>query len=230
MVKSFARKIKHQLLPVAPGTKPNPKDYSTIVGKGSFVPCQVEAYFLALNQYVDEGARVLDAGFGLGYGLNILAIKARDLVGVDIDKQVLDYCNDTLIGRNPRVSALHLYDGYILDFADSSFDVVTCVDVLEHVEDYHRFLDELLRVSRKGVFVSTPNRRPEHTNPDGTPKNHWHLREWIYEELDPILRVHSNQVDWHFLNGPWEGPFTTTAAVMPDTQTLSPFIYKPESP
>lgn len=230
MIRKLARKVKHQFEPSTPGVKPDPKDYSTIVGKGSFVPCQVEAYFLALNQYVDEGARVLDAGFGLGYGLNILAIKARDLVGVDIDQRVLAYCNDTLIGRNPRVSSLSLYNGYDLEFADNSFDVVTCVDVLEHVEDYHRFLDELLRVSRKGVFISTPNRRPEHTNPDGSPKNYWHLREWSYDELDPILRTHSNRVAWHFLNGPWEGPFTTTTVAMPATQTLSPFIFKPESP
>lgn len=222
----FARKLKHQLLPSSRNMRPDPKNYSTIVGKGSFVPCQVEAYFLALNNYVAEGSSALDAGFGLGYGMNILAIKARNISGVDIDQQVLDYCNDTLIGRNPRVSSISLYDGYVLEFADDSFDIVTCVDVLEHVEDYHRFLKELLRVSRKGVFISTPNRRPEHTNPDGTPRNYWHLREWSYEELDTILKMHSPAVDWYFLNGPWEGPFTTSNTVMPETQTLSPFIHK----
>jgi ubiquinone/menaquinone biosynthesis C-methylase UbiE len=168
----------------------------------------------------------LDVGFGLGYGMNILAIKASDVVGVDIDPKVLDYCNDTLIGRNPRVSALSLYNGYDLNFENEEFDVVTCVDVLEHVEDYDRFLDELLRVSRKGVFISTPNRRPEHTNPDGTPRNYWHLREWTQEELDSILKRHSPKIDWYLLNGPWDGPFTTSTQVMPDSQTLSPFIHK----
>lgn len=217
--------IKHTLLGSL-RKKPNPRDYSTIVGKGSFIPVQVEAYFLALNTYVENGARVLDVGFGLGYGLNILAINAGELMGVDIDPKVVEYCNDTLIGRNLKVSWIGLYNGSNLDFEDSSFDVVTCVDVLEHVENYHSFLDELLRVSQKGVFVSTPNRRPEHTNPDGTPRNYWHLREWSYDELDAILKQHSPQVDWHFLNGRWDGPFTTSKQVEVDTQALSPFIHK----
>ena len=96
--------------------------------------------------------------------------------------------------------------GIKLRFSGDHFDVVTCVDVLEHVEDYHRFLDELLRVSNKGVFISTPNRRPEYTNPDGTPKNYWHLREWTFGELDAILQQHG-KTEWIFLNGPCEDRF-----------------------
>lgn len=205
--------------------KPNPKEYSTIVGKGSVVPCQIEAYFLALNKYVDEGACVLDVGFGLGYGLNILAIKAKAVSGVDVDIKVLDYCNDTVRGRNPRLDRLELYDGTKLPYEDAEVDIITCVDVLEHIEEYDAFLDEMLRVSRRGVFISTPNRRPEYTNPDGTPRNYWHLREWSFEELDAILRRHG-RVEWNFLDGPFEGPFVTTKKVGDETLTLSPFLWK----
>lgn len=205
--------------------RPDPKAYSTICGKGSIVPCQIEAYFLALNKYVEEGDTILDVGFGLGYGLNILAIKAKKVSGVEIDYKVYKYCQDTIVGRNPRLVHLKLYDGYNLPFPDNYFNVVTCVDVLEHVEDYHMFIEELLRVSSKGVFISTPNRRPEYTNPDGTPKNHWHLREWSRAELDEILRQHGT-VEWNFLNGPYDGPFTWTGDVADNTLTLSPFVYK----
>ncbi|MEO8393332.1 MAG: methyltransferase domain-containing protein [Chloroflexota bacterium] len=228
-MRQFARRVETKLLGRPYLTKPDPKEYTTLVGKGSFVPCQVEAYFLALNQYVDEGAKVLDVGFGLGYGMNILAIKAAEITGVDIDPKVLEYCQETVIGRNPRVKELMLYDGLHLKFPDNSFDVLTCVDVLEHVQEYDAFLDELLRVARKGVLISTPFRRPENTNSDGTPKNYWHLREWVYEELDPILKHHSNQISWHYLNGPFEGPFTTSTTVQPQTFTLTPFIYKPDT-
>ena len=213
-----------QQAPLTP-PKPNAKDYSTIVGKGSVVPCQIEAYFLALNRYVDEGANVLDVGFGLGYGLNILAIKATQVCGVDVDPKVLEYCTQTVKGRNPRLKDLQLYDGYHLQYPDEEFDVVTCVDVLEHVEEYDRLLIELLRITKKGIFISTPNRRPEYTNPDGTPKNHWHLREWSFEELDAILRKHGT-VEWNFLNGPFNGPFTTSDQIQNETMTLSPFLRK----
>ena len=203
----------------------NPSDYSATIGIGTIVPCQIEAYFLALNKYVDEGATVLDVGFGLGYGLNILAIKAKEVSGVDVDVKVLDYCRDTVGGRNPRLVHLGLYDGYNLPFPNGHFDIVTCVDVLEHVEDYHRFLDELLRVAGKGVFISTPNRRPEYTNPDRTPKNFWHLREWSFGELEAILQQHG-KTEWIFLNGPFEGPFSQSKEERIDTIALSPFIHK----
>jgi ubiquinone/menaquinone biosynthesis C-methylase UbiE len=205
--------------------KPDPKDYSTIVGVGSVVPCQIEAYFLALNKYVDESANVLDVGFGLGYGLNILAIKARKVSGVDVDKKVYDYCQNTIIGRNPKLIYLSLYDGYFLSFPDNHFDVVTCVDVIEHVENYDELINEMLRVSKKGAFLSTPNRRPENTNKDGTPKNYWHLREWSYEEFDEIIKKHG-KTDWNFLNGSLDGPFTWSKTVQENSITLSPFVYK----
>ncbi len=205
--------------------KPDPSEYSAMVGKGSFVPCQIEAYFLVLNKYIDEGMAVLDVGFGLGYGLNILAIKAKDVSGIDVDERVYDYCQATLAGRNPRLRCLELYDGYSIAFPDGDIDVVTCVDVLEHVEDYDRLIDEMLRVSRKGVFLSTPSRRSEFTNRDGTPKNYWHLREWSFEELNEILSHHGT-VEWNFLNGPFDGPFTTSRVPIENTLTLSPFVHK----
>ena len=205
--------------------KPNPKDYSTTVGIGLVVPCQIEAYFLALNKYVDEDSILLDVGFGLGYGLNILAIKAQEVHGVDVDEKTYVYCQNTVVGRNPRLKKISLYEGYNLDYSDNSFDVVTCVDVIEHVEDYDKLIKEMLRVSKKGVFLSTPNRRPEYTNPDGTPKNYWHLREWSFEEFDEIIQKHG-KVDWNLLNGLFDGPFTCSQVVQSNTLTLSPFIFK----
>lgn len=207
------------------GKSVNPKNYTSLLGVNSIVPCQNEAYFLALNCYVEEQDVTLDVGFGLGYGLNIMAIKAREVNGVDVDQKAYEYCQGTVVNRNPRIKTLQVYNGYDLDFPDNYFDVVTCVDVIEHVEDYHKLINEMLRVSKKGVFLSTPNKRPEYTNPDGTPKNIWHLREWTFDEFDAIIRKHG-EVEWNFLNGPWEGPFLTSHKLQSDSLTLSPFIYK----
>ncbi len=52
-------------------------------------------------------------------------------------------------------------DGRDLPFEDASFDYAHSSAVLEHVgsaEKQAKFLSELWRVSRKGVFVTTPNR------------------------------------------------------------------------
>lgn len=202
----------------------DPKDYSTV---GSLeVPCQKESYFYALNNFVRDGDRVLDVGMGIGYGMNLLSIKAKEVYAVDVDEVAVESCSKTVLGKNPKVKELKAYDGYNLPYKDIFFDVVTCVDVVEHVEDYDKFIDELLRVAKRAVVFATPNRRPEYTNLDGTPKNHWHLREWSFEELDKIAKRHSDKVKWAFLDGPWEGPFKTSAKVNKDTLVLIPALVK----
>lgn len=52
-------------------------------------------------------------------------------------------------------------DGRDLPFADASFDVVHSSAVLEHVgggENQAQFIREMVRVARRGVFLTTPNR------------------------------------------------------------------------
>jgi len=196
-----------------------PEDYSTCDNPQK-VPCQMAAYNLALDNYLEEGDSCLDVGFGQGYGFEILSRKAKKLVGIENDKRAAKRGFEIFKSQNIDILS---YNGYDIPFEDSSFDLVTCIDVIEHVEDYNRLLKEMLRVSKKGVFLSTPNRRPEYTNPDGTPRNRWHLREWSFDEFDEIVRSHG-EVDWNFFNGPFEGPFTCSKTAQENTLTLSPFI------
>lgn len=203
----------------------NPKKYSATIGIGSVVPVQIEAYFLVLQKYVEENSKILDVGFGLGYGINILSIKAKEVYGIDVDIKALEYCRNTIYGKNPRLKFLDLYDGYKIPFPDNFFDIVTCIDVIEHVEDYNLLIQEMLRISKKGIFLSTPNKRPEYTNQDGTPKNYWHLREWRFEEFQ-LITEKFGKIEWHFINGLYEGPFSISRSICEDTLALSPFIYK----
>ena len=223
-MKNAYRSFKEFLFRQCKYLRPDPQKYST-TDNLTIIPVQREAYFLVLNKYLHKGNSVLDVGFGLGYGLTILSIYAESVTGIDVDKKCVEYCQESLSGRNPKLICLKQYDGYNIPFADNHFDLVTCIDVLEHVENYERFLKELLRVSKKGVFISTPNRRPEYTNNDGSPKNYWHLREWSFGELFQILEKFGT-VDWNFINGPYDGPFVISVQVQDSTLALSPFIKK----
>jgi len=44
-----------------------------------------------------------------------------------------------------------------LPFKDGEFEMVCAMDVLEHLESFHRINDELFRVSSKCVLISLPN-------------------------------------------------------------------------
>jgi 2-polyprenyl-3-methyl-5-hydroxy-6-metoxy-1,4-benzoquinol methylase len=197
--------------------------YSTM-DDPQIVPVQAAAYRLARDRYLREGDKVLDVGFGLGYGLEILAVLAASLVGVDIDRRAVEN-SQHLLADLPAGSNLRHYDGKHLPFPDRAFDLVTCIDVLEHVPDYQGLLREMVRVSQRFVVVATPNRRTENTLPDGRPRNPWHLREWDPSELAALLKLTTNlPVTWHFLDGPWGGPFEVASQPGEHTQALVPVI------
>jgi 2-polyprenyl-3-methyl-5-hydroxy-6-metoxy-1,4-benzoquinol methylase len=190
------------------------------------VPVQVAAYSLALESYIQRGDRLLDVGFGLGYGLEMLSQKAAYLAGIDVDQKAVAEAQ-RLVGAIPGLHELRAYDGQSIPYEQGSFDVVTCVDVIEHVPDYLGLLQEMLRVASRLVLVSTPNRRPENTLPNGRPRNIWHLREWSYEEFDLLLgRLPGIRIEWHFLEGPWEGPFQTGQVISDATLALTPVLLK----
>jgi SAM-dependent methyltransferase len=97
------------------------------------------------------GARLLDAGCGSGRTLDELARFGR-VAGVDISPVAVAAAR-ARGHRNVRVAAIEA-----LPFADASFDVVTCLDVIEHTPDDRTSLRELLRVTRAGgvLIVTVP--------------------------------------------------------------------------
>lgn len=48
-------------------------------------------------------------------------------------------------------------DVYRLPFPDGQFDLVTCLEVLEHLENYEKALQEIKRVAKKYVILSVPH-------------------------------------------------------------------------
>lgn len=205
---------------------PSPDEYTTLENPLE-VPCQVECYLFWRDTYLQPTDTVLEVGFGLGYGLQIMAARAQRLAGVEVDSAAYERAKRIFDGH-PRVTKILQYDGRRLPFADKSFDAVTCIEVLEHVEDYDGLLREMVRVARRAVFITTPNRRPEYTLPNGRPRNYWHLREWNYQELDAIFARLGLRRDWNLLDGPFEGPFSWAKEASESTLSLCPVILTAE--
>jgi ubiquinone/menaquinone biosynthesis C-methylase UbiE len=73
-------------------------------------------------------------------------------------------------------------DGRQLPFAPSSFDVVHSSAVLEHVGNFHnqrRFIEELVRVAKRTVFITTPNRWFPIEFHTVLPLVHWLPKSWF---------------------------------------------------
>jgi SAM-dependent methyltransferase len=92
---------------------------------------------------LEPEARLLDAGCGSGRTLDELA-RYGCVSGVDLSPDAVETArrrghDDVRVARVEE-----------LPFADQTFDVVTCLDVVEHTPDDGATLAELLRVTRPG--------------------------------------------------------------------------------
>jgi SAM-dependent methyltransferase len=95
---------------------------------------------------VPAGARVLDAGCGSGRTLEELG-RYGEVFGVELDPGAASMardrgCGEVQIGRLEE-----------LPWEDGSFDLITCLDVIEHTPDDRLTLRELRRVCKPGGFL-----------------------------------------------------------------------------
>ncbi len=107
------------------------------------------------------GDRLLDLGCGNGAYTQELARGFGDVDAVDVQSAtVADFqrriCDEGL-GDNIEVRVMA---GEHLDFPDSYFDAVTCIEVLEHVNCVAETISEVRRVLRPGglFLLTVPNR------------------------------------------------------------------------
>jgi SAM-dependent methyltransferase len=87
----------------------------------------------------EETSLILDVGCGTGATMGFLE-HYGEVTGVDISPRAVQYCREQ--GR----SRLCMADGGSLPFADKSFDLVTALDLLEHLEQESAGLREMRRV------------------------------------------------------------------------------------
>lgn len=106
-----------------------------------------------------DGARVLDVGCQCGALAVALAESGARVTGLDIDEPLLEGARARARGYGVEASFV-CGVGERLPFGDGAFDLVTMVDVIEHVEDIERSLRECARVLAPGgtLYLQGPNR------------------------------------------------------------------------
>ncbi|MBI4751175.1 MAG: class I SAM-dependent methyltransferase [Acidobacteria bacterium] len=109
---------------------------------------------------------LLDIGSGRGAFLWPLIEEFPEIpvTAIDCDlKRVIDI-RAVGSGGIPRLSA-HEMDVMNLNFLDHAFDVVTALEVLEHIPAFEQAIRECCRVARRFVIISVPSHEddnPEH--------------------------------------------------------------------
>jgi SAM-dependent methyltransferase len=97
---------------------------------------------------------LLDAGCGEGFVADALlkAMPWAKITGFDVLQESVKLAQL----RNPRAT-FSLGDIYNIEHEDNSFDVVYCLEVLEHLQEPDRALKEMARVAKRAVVMSVPH-------------------------------------------------------------------------
>jgi 2-polyprenyl-3-methyl-5-hydroxy-6-metoxy-1,4-benzoquinol methylase len=107
----------------------------------------------ALAHYAGSAGRLLDVGCFQGRFLHAAARSGWQATGTEIARDAADYARKNR-GLDVRLGPLEE-----IRFADGSFDAVVLLDVIEHVPDPRRTMEEVRRVLRPGgiAYLWTPN-------------------------------------------------------------------------
>ncbi len=101
-----------------------------------------------------EGQWVLDVGCGSGTIVKRLLKKGKNVVGVDIGKNFLNFCQSSY-----GYAAFCGADARYLPFSDNCFDTIVCSEVIEHLNKPEKSLKEFERILRPNgeLVITTPN-------------------------------------------------------------------------
>jgi len=105
-----------------------------------------------------EHSRILDIGCADGPFLPTLNHYARSIVANDINEEFIRESKNLVVNKLKNVKKINLAcsDGQALPFRDNKFDLVFCLEVLEHVKNPNQFINEIFRVLRRnGILICT---------------------------------------------------------------------------
>jgi 2-polyprenyl-6-hydroxyphenyl methylase/3-demethylubiquinone-9 3-methyltransferase len=111
-----------------------------------------------------KGKRVLDVGCGGGILSDSMARKGAQVIGIDLATKALRVAQlHALEAATPNVQYREISAEALADEEPQGFDVVTCMEMLEHVPDPASVIRACSRLVKPGgwVFISTINRNPK---------------------------------------------------------------------
>jgi len=132
--------------------------------------------------------RVADLACGEGYGSDVLARSAAEVVGIDANPEAHEHARSRYRRANLR------FERGLVEELAGPFDAVVFLQTVEHLPDPAPTL-ERIAAAAPVAYISTPNRLT--LAPAGAPKsdNPWHVREYTAAECRDLLEPHFRAVE-----------------------------------
>lgn len=121
------------------------KVYWWHIGRRSIVFSIIKKFIMGSNKHL----KIIDIGCGSGLMLGVLA-NFGEVLGVDDNDAALDFARQNGFFNVKRIDIAHL--GKESDF-HNKFDLVTCLDVMEHVNDDEFLIREIFQILKPDGYV-----------------------------------------------------------------------------
>ena len=110
-----------------------------------------------------NGKQVIDIGCGGGILSESMAARGAIVTGIDLSDKALSVARLHLLETGAKVDYQHIAAESMATEHPATFDVVTCLEMLEHVPDPQQTVAACAQLVKPGgdVFLSTLNRNPK---------------------------------------------------------------------
>jgi 2-polyprenyl-6-hydroxyphenyl methylase/3-demethylubiquinone-9 3-methyltransferase len=110
-----------------------------------------------------SGKRIVDVGCGGGILAESMAARGATVTGIDLSEKALKVARLHQLETGVQVDYRHIAAEALAEEQPETFDVVTCMEMLEHVPDPVSILAACRALVKPGgwVFLSTLNRNPK---------------------------------------------------------------------
>jgi len=142
----------------------------------------VARYNIVLNQLRScKDKRILDIGCGDGALTYLLSQKGGFVIGVDSSDEAINFARK----KTGKIKSIEFIkaSAYYLPFKHGGFDYVVSSEVIEHLQEPQRMLNEIKRVfnGEGKIIITTPLRFTE------KPLDKMHIREFFELDLRGLL-------------------------------------------
>lgn len=148
----------------------------------------------ALTSYLITDKVVVDLASGEGYGSNLMADHAKEVIGIDISPIVIEnaikkYKKNNLAFKTGSATSIPM--------PDQSIDIVVSFETIEHIAEHDKMIDEIKRVLKnEGILIiSTPDKRNYSDIPQY--KNPFHIKELYISEFKDLMQKHFAYTDFY---------------------------------
>ena len=155
----------------------------------------------------DDIKTILDVGCGAGELACTLAEMGYKVTAIDFSSDAIDMANGIKRQRRINSNQLKFQLGGLEKLKGKKFDLVMCLEVLEHIEDDRAVLKQLIDQSNKYVLISVPAKQKLFDESDTAVG---HFRRYEKKDLEAMLDESGLQTR-HFAN--YGFPYTDTVRI-----------------